>query len=61
MIGFILSCLWFIGASLANHYLYNDFVLGVMFWPAIMVNSLVCGGLYLGLNGLKVFEYKEAP
>lgn len=61
MIGFIISCLWVIGASLANYYLYNDAVLGVMFWPAMMVNSMVCGGLYLGFNGLKVFEYKEAP
>jgi len=58
MIGFILSCLWVIGVSLANHYLYNDVVLGVMFWPAMMVNSLVCGLLYLSFNGLKVFEYE---
>ena len=42
--------------SLANHYLYDDAVLGVMFWPALMVNSMVCGMLYLGFNGLKVAE-----
>jgi hypothetical protein len=57
MIGFILSCLWVIGASLADYYLYNDDVLGVMFWPALMVNSMVCGMLYLAFRGMKV----EAP